>query len=259
MATAQHVESLVRRFNRGIKQGIRRTWRGLTAFLPIRDRYVLRNYFYAYLVCTVSFLGLYVCAEVLSRLKKFLAPHGIPFWQVLIRYYSVMIPVAYTYYLGPVLTLSAAMFALTMLNKNNEIMPLKAAGMSLYRIVTPIFCVAAFFSVLTFASQEFFIPNMRDAIREVYGYSHRSTSIASQILYDGKGTEFIVGRYWPAQKRAEDVIITEREWCPELGKEVPKKRYITDYMQWEQPRDRRGAEKSGITGRTHKIYYYEID
>jgi len=213
----------------------------LYSVVRVIDWYVLRCYAHAYVVCALSFFGLYVGAEVFSRLKKFLAPHGIPLYLVFLRYYAVMIPVVYTYYLGPVLTLAAAMFCLTALNKNNEITPLKAAGVSLYRIVTPIFAAGFFFAVLTFCSQQFLIPSMRDAIREVYGYSHRTTSLRSLVLFDSAGTEFSVGRYWPAHKRAEDVIVTFRSYEENKSAPVPVKRYVADYMHWESAGDSDGG------------------
>ena len=88
-----------------------RAWHAVRSIVSTRDRYILRNYGHAYIVCAISFIGLYVGAEVLGRIKKFLEPHGIPLWQVFLKYYAVMVPVAYTYYLGPVLTVSAGMFA----------------------------------------------------------------------------------------------------------------------------------------------------
>ena len=215
----------------------------LSSVTSVRDRYVLQHYSYAYVVCAMSFLGIYIAAEVLSRIKKFLAPHGIPLWRVLLEYYSVMIPVAYTYYLGPVLTLSAAMFALTLLNKNNELMPLKAAGMSLYRIVAPIFGLGFLFAVLTFLSQEFLIPSLKDQIREVYGYSHRTLSRKSQVLIDGN-TEFNITRYWPAKKRGDQVIVTYYRFSPEKGKKVPERQYVADYLHWEPVTDREEGGKT---------------
>jgi lipopolysaccharide export system permease protein len=125
------------------------------------------------------------------------------------------------------------MFALTLLNKNNEIMPMKAAGLSLYRIVTPIFIAGGVFSLATFLSQEFLIPNMRDSIREVFGYAHTTRSIRSQVVRDAEGKVFTVGRYWPAQKRGEDVIVAEYRFKPELGKEVLVDRYMAPYLHWE--------------------------
>ncbi len=214
-----------------------RLWRAILSVIPIRDRYVLRNYLYAYMVCALSFMGTYMAAEVLSRMKKFLEPRGIPIWLVLTRYYAAMLPVAYTYYLGPLLTLSAAMFALTMLNKNNEIMPMKAAGVSLYRIAAPIFCFGAFFSVLTFMSQEFLIPGMRDWIREANTYSHSSRSVRQQRIRDGKGNEFTFQFYWPAQKRADNVIVAYREYSPKRGEEVVRKSWVARHLYWERARD----------------------
>ena len=229
MAAVENLKTLLHPF--------KRLWRIVASVISVRDRYILWNYLYAYVICTVSFLGLYMAVEVLSRLSKFLRAQGTPLWRILLEYYSVMFPVVYTYYLGPALTLAAGMFSLTMLNKNNEIMPLKASGMSLYRIVAPIFCLALVFGGITFASQQYLIPRMRDKIRQVYGYSHSSTSVESQVIFDAEGYEFTVGRYWPMLKRGDDVVVEKRVYSPELGKEIRQERFTAPYLQWETPRE----------------------
>lgn len=149
------------------------------------------------------------------------------------QYYSVMVPVAYTYYLGPVLTLSAAMFALTMMNKNNELLPLKCSGVSIYRIVAPIFLMGSFFAIATFLSQQVMIPSMKDEIREVYAYARRKVFRESDFIEDAELTRFTVGTYWPVEKRAERVIVAYREYSPHAGRVMETRKFVADVLQWE--------------------------
>jgi lipopolysaccharide export system permease protein len=210
-----------------------RVWKFLTAFLPVRDRYVLENYLYSYVICALSFIGIYVATETLSRIDKFLDAPDSLLW-TLVQYYAVMIPVAYTYYLGPVLTLSGGMFALTLLNKNNELLPLKCSGMSLYRIVAPIFGMGFVFALGTFALQELVIPSMKDDILRVYAFSHKRIAKESLLLEDAAGTRFSVNCYWPFQKSGESIKVVFRASSPQLGRATISKIYVADVFEWEQ-------------------------
>ncbi len=209
-----------------------RVWKLLTAFMPVRDRYVLENYLYAYLVCALSFTGLYVATDTLSRIGKFLDAPG-PLLVTLAQYYGVMLPVAYTYYLGPVLTLSSGMFALTLLNRNNELLPLKCSGMSLYRIVAPIFAMGLGFALLTFLLQELLIPAMKDEIRRVYAFAHKKTAKEALLIEDAAGTRFSLRCYWPVQKVGESARVVFRAAVPAGGGSGVVTEYVADFIVWE--------------------------
>jgi hypothetical protein len=85
-------------------------------------------------------------------------------------------------------------------------------------------------------SQEFLIPGMRDWLREVYTYSHSSRSIRNQMIRDGKGNTFTFELYWPAQKRADNVIVSYREYSPELEREVQRRYWVARHLYWEPAR-----------------------
>lgn len=227
-----HSEKLTRRtaFRR---TAFRRRTRDISKiFISIKDRYILKHYLYAYVVCAVSFLGIYISADMLSRLKKF-TRSALPLWQAVTEHYTVMLPVYFTYYFGPALTLSAAMFALTLLNKRNELLPFKVGGLSLYRILLPIFLIGLFFSVVTFLSQEYLIPSMKDNIRQAYNLSHDKSSREGVVLTDSQGTVFNITRYWPTDKRGDGVLITYYTHTEDNGT-IKRKEYISDHIKWEK-------------------------
>ncbi len=178
-------------------------------------------------------MGIYIVADSMSRLKKFIQS-PLPFWQVIIDHYVAMIPVFYTHYFGPALTLSAAMFSLSLLNKRNEIIPLKVAGLSMYRIITPIFGAGLFFSAVTFFNQEFLLPSMKDSIQNAYNLSHRKTSKENLILYDSKSTEFKVTRYWSNEKRGEGILVSFYTQAEKSDDILIQKRYVADVLEWER-------------------------
>ena len=106
------------------------------------DLYVARVFFLSWLACAVSFIGLFVVIEAFAKLDRFLKQEGGLLGTVL-HYYGAMVPTLYTNYMGPILTSAAALFTVTLLNRHNEVQALKSVGVSVYRILAPIFVFAA--------------------------------------------------------------------------------------------------------------------
>lgn len=172
------------------------------------DFYVVRSFIGAYLICAVSFIGLFVLIEAFAKLDRFLRP-GVPLLSSLGRYYLAMIPTVYVNFMGPVLTLAAAMFALTALNRQNELTPLKAAGVSIYRIVLPIFVLATLLSIFTFFLQERVIPQFKDSIRSALALS-RARPLNPPPYFDRESGYLIrVSEYSTTRKIAQGVEVSD--------------------------------------------------
>ena len=63
------------------------------------------------------------------------------------------------------------MFTVTLLNRHNELLSIKAAGVSTHRILLPIFVIAAALTCVTFYLQEEVLPRFRGAIRTATAFS----------------------------------------------------------------------------------------
>ncbi len=200
------------------------------------DMYIIRCFVGAYLVCAVSFIGFYAVVEAFFKLHKFI-PSGASsplevvgtMFHSLFRYNMAMIPTIYVNYMGPILTLAAAMFALTFLNRGNEFTAIKASGISVYRIVVPIFILGACCSGLTFLCQEWVLPQLREPIRDALAIS-RSGSLRPDSFYDSVHDLHIqVKRYHPVTKIAEGVNV--RRWSLSHKESVSREKLIIDALQ----------------------------
>ncbi|MCZ6792917.1 MAG: LptF/LptG family permease [Planctomycetota bacterium] len=134
------------------------------------DLYVSRTFLVSYAICAVSFVGLFVSIEAFAKLDRFLKQDS-PLLVTLWRYHLAMIPTVFVHYIGPVLTAAAGMFTVTLLNRHNELTAVKAAGVSMYRILAPIFVIAALLTGFTFILQEDILPHFRGAIRTALAFS----------------------------------------------------------------------------------------
>ena len=190
------------------------------------DLYVARQYIVAYAICSVSFVGLFVIIESFAKLDRFLR-QDTPFLIALVKYQLAMIPTAYAGYLSPVLTLAAAMFTMTSLTRHNELAPLKGAGISVYRIMAPLFVLATFLMVGTFLIKDRLIPRFKDPIREALSLS-RARPLSPPPYFDGeRGFLIRVHQYSPTKKIGHEVGISEMHPNGKMKQQVD-----ANQMEW---------------------------
>ncbi len=135
------------------------------AFPMLVDVYLLQQFFYFFFVLLAGFV-LIVDAFTLFDLLGDIARNHISTLTVL-SYLRYLIPLM-VYQLAPVATLVATLVSLAILAKNNEVIALKASGISLYRLVLPLLLAGLLVSGGLFLLDDTFLPyaNQRqDALR----------------------------------------------------------------------------------------------
>lgn len=103
------------------------------------DVYVLKQFFLATLVGIVGFIIIYVAVDLMEKLDKFL-DHHLPA-MIVVDYYVNFTPQIIALIL-PVALLLGSLFATGRMSANNEIIAMRSAGISLYRLMAP-FIVAS--------------------------------------------------------------------------------------------------------------------
>ena len=137
------------------------------------------------------------------------------------------------YELLPVLTLAAAMFTVVKLKRANEITPLLAAGVSIYRVIWPIFLMAILLTLAQIVDREVLIPRYSDnlyawdRIRNENLYQFR----AKAMMEDGYGNVVFSARYDTAKRVQLGAQIT-RYWTEGTTK-VPRVIVNAKTAEWE--------------------------
>lgn len=133
--------------------------------MSIFDRYLLRLFVKVLLACFLSMVGLYIVIDVFSNLDDFLGygreQGGL--FAVIASYYSARVPWFFDHASG-LLALVAGMFAITWLQRTNELTALMAAGITTKRIVRPLLASAVVVSLMAAANRELVIPEVRDKL-----------------------------------------------------------------------------------------------
>jgi len=149
------------------REGIRQAMRiGRTmAFPMLLDVYLLKQFFYYLLILLAAFTLIFDAFTLFDLLGDIARNHiTVP---TVLSYFRYLIPLM-LYQLAPLATLVATLVTLAVLAKNNEVVALKASGISLYRVVLPLLLAGCLVAGGMFLLDDTFLPyaNQRqDALR----------------------------------------------------------------------------------------------
>ncbi|MBZ5696488.1 MAG: LptF/LptG family permease [Acidobacteriia bacterium] len=135
------------------------------AFPMLIDGYMLQQFFYYFFVLLAGFVLIFDAFTLFDLLGD-IARNHISVLTVL-SYFRYLVPLM-VYQLAPLATLVATLVTLAVLAKNNEVIALKASGVSLYRLVLPLLLAGCLISGGMFLLDDTFLPyaNQRqDALR----------------------------------------------------------------------------------------------
>jgi len=133
--------------------------------MTILDRYILRSFVFNFVGWNLCFVGIFVVFDLFTNFDSLLqagkAAGDIP-KVIFLYYFFKSIPIVLM--LGSILSLIAAMVTVAMLMRNNEFVPIQAAGISTLRIIRPLFfavlCTTAMFCMM----REGLLPNVQHLV-----------------------------------------------------------------------------------------------
>jgi LPS export ABC transporter permease LptG/LPS export ABC transporter permease LptF len=143
----------------------RNAYRG--AFPRILDEYVVREFLTMFLMVLSGFV-LLMLVFTFFELVGDIIKNQIPLLTV--GLYLVNLAPNMLYTITPLAVLISALVTFGVLNRNSEIIAMKATGISLYRLVIPIMAIAATLAVSLFLFDEFYLPQAnrkQEALRNV--------------------------------------------------------------------------------------------
>lgn len=119
------------------------------------DRYLIQYFFVSFFVVMVAIGFTIVVINMVEELRDFI-DHSVPVLDILQYYVYFGGWVVKAFF--PVFVLLATLFSVSMLARKNEILAMKASGLSLYRIAWPLLVVALLLSVFHFYYSEYIFP-----------------------------------------------------------------------------------------------------
>lgn len=126
-----------------------------SAFPRILDGYVIREFLKTFFLVLSSFVMLMLVFTFFELVGDILRNH-IPLTTV--GDYLINLTPSMLYQIAPLAVLIAVLVTFGVLNRNSEIIAMKATGISLYRLVIPIVSISAILAVSLFLFDEFYLP-----------------------------------------------------------------------------------------------------
>ena len=136
-------------------------------FPRILDEYVVREFLNTFFLVLAGFVMLMLVFTFFELVGDILRNH-IPLSTV--GDYLINLTPSMLYQIAPLAVLIAVLVTFGVLNRNSELIAMKATGISLYRLVIPIVSIAAILSVSMFLFDEFYLPQAnrkQEALRNV--------------------------------------------------------------------------------------------
>jgi LPS export ABC transporter permease LptF/LPS export ABC transporter permease LptG len=124
-------------------------------FLQILDIYVLRGWIFYFGILLVAFTGVYVIFDFFQVLGD-IVRNQVSI-RVVIDYYRFLLPQV-IYLMLPLSILVATLVNFGLLTKSNQVIAIKSAGVSLYRLSLPVLSVTALLSVGMFLFADSVLP-----------------------------------------------------------------------------------------------------
>ncbi|HEV3137176.1 MAG TPA: LptF/LptG family permease [Pirellulales bacterium] len=162
--------------------------------LLIIDRYLLRQFWHSFVICFCSLTGLYIVIDGFGNLEEFInyaQKHG-SLLAIMGEYYGYR-SLSFFDTASHLLTLIAAMFTVTWIQRHNELTALEAAGIPKSRIIQPMVGAAIVIIVLSIANREIVIPAVRPHLSHNAQDLEGSEAKPLQARYDNETVVLLGG------------------------------------------------------------------
>jgi LPS export ABC transporter permease LptG/LPS export ABC transporter permease LptF len=141
--------------------------RSRNAFPRILDEYVVREFVSMFLLVLTAFVLLMIVFTFFDLVGDIIRNH---ISLVTVGDYLVNLTPSMLYQIAPLAVLIAALVVFGVLNRNSEIVAMKATGISLYRLVIPIVFIAAVLAISLFLFDQYYLPQAnrrQEALRNI--------------------------------------------------------------------------------------------
>jgi lipopolysaccharide export system permease protein len=173
------------------------------------DRYIVNRFCRVLFVALLSFIAIYVVVDLIDHLDDFLQQSARP--ADVARYYLNYIPYIVVLTL-PIGTLLSTLFVIGEMGSANELVAIKAAGISMYRVAWPLLRLGLIISAISLLLGELVVPQANDVRREILDLRSAAateTHLRHITRQDRAGYVLYAGYYNSEDMRASNVTIVQ--------------------------------------------------
>lgn len=179
--------------------------------MRILDRYILKKVILSYLFILFLFIGLHILIDLFSTLSSIL--ENQPPFTIVIQYYLSYLPLIILR-VSPMALLLSVLYNYSNLNKNNELISIRASGVSTTRTALPSIFFAIFLSCFVFFLQEKMLLESQSEMEKIKNqYIEKETEEAEikNLAFISDRSIFFVELFLPQKEKMKNVIIFNQD------------------------------------------------
>jgi lipopolysaccharide export system permease protein len=171
------------------------------------DAYLLRRFLADACIGMACVFALYVVLDLSTNLGRFLDAGRSRPAAFIAAYYLFRFPLLFGK-LCPLVLLLGASFSLTLLERRNELVPIKASGIGMVRFTRPLVLCGLAAALLGLAVEEWAVPwAAREVVRR--NLERSDSNLWNQLVRDEARSQYVFYNvYYPAQRRMERVHVS---------------------------------------------------
>ncbi len=191
--------------------------------MRILDRYIFVSMVRVFIGCVLIFLVLYVVIDTFSHLDEILKQK--PNIILLARYYLNFLPLIFVQ-VSPFACLLGCLYTLGTLNRNNEIIAMRASGLSIFQITRTLIIFAALISATVFIVNDKLVPQSEIAKQNIKVQMEKENKqnkpqvISHLSIYGMKNRLFFINKFIPSENKMEGITILEQDESANVRKKI---------------------------------------
>ncbi len=177
--------------------------------MKLLDRYVIRNFVQAYVYCIIGFISIWLIFDISDSISTFLDQH-VSFGRVL-EYYGTQVPQILVILL-PVSLLLALLFVLGRMSRANEIVSMLTAGISLTRVLAPLFIIGLLTTAASFALNYSLAPHAEMARKVFFSSEKHTAQIEGQIFRNRRDSRtWFIQSFRPDSDHFQNIEVLQQD------------------------------------------------
>ena len=202
--------------------------------MRILDKYIIKKIGSSYLLILAGFIGLYLVAELFTNLDEFIRAKTPPL--LVVRYYLYLLPFIFLNSSTFAFAIGVA-YTLGELNKNNEIICMRASGLSNARIVGTIIFTSLLLSLGALFLQEKVVIYSQQKAEDIkinfIKHPDQKKKELKNIIFLSDNRLFIASRFSPQENRLQGVKILKEDSQGNIYEQLVCDNLIFDGKQWK--------------------------
>lgn len=204
--------------------------------MRVLDRYLIRGFLAPFIFSLSIVLILFIVVDVFNRLDEILKSHADS--AVILTYYANLVPVVLVQVI-PIAVLISMLYLFGHLNRNNEIIAMRASGVSSFSLLAPFLFVGLLISFGVFLLSETVVPratvvstSIKEGLLEKGRSDLNERAIRNVALY-ASGNRMVFAREFAILSGTlHDVVVLEDDHSRTLRSKLTARKAVYENGDW---------------------------